>query len=918
MRLKIMSFGIVLLHVLLSLDRPTYAQIIPYGKTSVRSSRDSPSASGCLRGLCVVSGAIKRGKNLFYLFREFDTRLYKEVTSILFRNKPKHRVWVGVGEGPVVVDKPLRLAYKSNLTLLSPYGVALLPKATIDNVAWAGFVRAAGFEFLDGSLFIPDTLASPIIDQGARSESASLIRLDETAAYANRDLTGFLSSEFPMVFVSARKLKADKRLTLTDGSLDHSLIKVAGSSLVVPSNTDDRSVYLDEYVRSNHGKVDLFSDSLIDLSRVRVRARNFYMQGAPQAESVIAKSKIFTSFSQIYNGNLAVLSSRLLSLRSVQAYGRDLLRLENALVSARPRLRRMVGDVIMKTKKSDGTFAFDAHSRIDVSGRSISPDGGNIQLIPGSKSKPTRISAALVGRGSGRDGIDGNVFAYYLPKKSLKKLDHVSTFFCQKNCEDGRVVDQVVRDIAGTDLAASALSDFVYSRPFGFRLESTQIINEIIQEKDHIATARAIALLGLEQGIDYQTSKTPSLAEIQATLAAIPRQLGQGSADEGGRGRQRSKNRQAGAGSSFDVQPAVLYLSITRGLSDSDRDIDFIDIVLVPCCVKPTAVRVPVARDRLRSLLAGLYATVSLNRVSSGGLEYGKELYSLLFEPIESDLQASSIDTLLVFSDQSLQALPLGALHDGSSFLADRYVFSASPSLALANFPYVPIPSGKLLHLSATNFESLPPLLSVPGERNQLSKMSGVDFVYDDEFGPSSLAIPFNGDAFSRVHVSAHADFTNGDPLRSVIYTAKGVFGFEDFRALRAKRLNKPLDLFALSACRTALGDSLSELGFAGLALQAGARTALGTQWYVDDVVTSAFFVQFYSLLDQGMSKLQAYRRVVQAFMRGEVRVENGSIVGLNSQVLVRDLSSSQLETYRAGLAHPYYWSGIQMIGLPW
>ena len=908
----------MLQQVLLFLDQPVYAQIIPYGKTSIRSSRDSSSASGCSRGACVISGAIKRGKNLFYLFREFDTRLYNEVTSILFRNKPKHRVWVGVGEGPAVIDKPLKLAFKSNFTLLSPYGVALLPRAKISNISWAGFVRAAGFEFLDGSFFIPDTLASPIIDQGARSPLASSIRLGETAAYANRDLSGSLSSEFPMVFINALKLKAGKRLTFTDASLDHSLIKIAGSSLVVPSKTDDRSVYLGEYSRSNHGKIDLFSDGLIDVSRASIRARNFYMQGAPRLESVIAKSKIFTSFSQIYNGNLAVLSSRLVSLGSVQAYGRDLLRLENALVSARPRLRRMVGNIIMKTTKAYGFFAFDKYSTIDVSGRSTSPDGGNIQLIPGSKSKPTQLSTALVGRASGRDGIDGSVFAYYISKKNLKKLDHVSEFLCQKNCEDGSVVDQVVRDIAGTDLAASALSDFVYSRPFGLRVESPQAINEILQEKDHIATARAISLLGLEQGIDYKNSKTPSLAEIQETLAAVGRQLVTEPRDEGGSQRYLAKERHEGARGSAEFKPAVLYLSISPGLSDSDRDTDFIDIVLVPCCAKPAAARAQVSRDRLRSLLSGLYRSVSSDDTSSGGIDYGKELYSLLFKPIESDLRASSIDTLLVFSDQSLQALPLGSLHDGSSFLGDRFVFSVSPSLALTNFPYVPIPSGRLLHLSSITFESLPPLWSVRGERSELSKMSQIRFVNDDKFGPRSLSIPFEDDSYSRVHVSTHADFSMGDPLRSVIYTGNGEFAFKDFRALRLKRLNNPLDLFALGACRTALGDSLSELGFAGLALQTGARTALGTQWYVDDLVTSAFFVQFYSLLDRGFSKLQAYRRVVRAFIRGEVRVEDGSIVGLNGQVLVRDLSSSQLERYRAGFARPYYWAGIQMIGLPW
>ena len=56
----------------------------------------------------------------------------------------------------------------------------------------------------------------------------------------------------------------------------------------------------------------------------------------------------------------------------------------------------------------------------------------------------------------------------------------------------------------------------------------------------------------------------------------------------------------------------------------------------------------------------------------------------------------------------------------------------------------------------------------------------------------------------------------------------------------------KVTDFFGFSA-----GFSGSSAGFAGLALQAGARSAIGTLWYVDDVVTSAFFVQFYRFLSQ-------------------------------------------------------------------
>jgi hypothetical protein len=39
---------------------------------------------------------------------------------------------------------------------------------------------------------------------------------------------------------------------------------------------------------------------------------------------------------------------------------------------------------------------------------------------------------------------------------------------------------------------------------------------------------------------------------------------------------------------------------------------------------------------------------------------------------------------------------------------------------------------------------------------------------------------------------------------------------------------------------------------------QAGARSAIGTLWYVDDVVTSAFFVPFYRDLDAGLATAES------------------------------------------------------------
>ncbi|NEO87831.1 MAG: CHAT domain-containing protein [Spirulina sp. SIO3F2] len=46
------------------------------------------------------------------------------------------------------------------------------------------------------------------------------------------------------------------------------------------------------------------------------------------------------------------------------------------------------------------------------------------------------------------------------------------------------------------------------------------------------------------------------------------------------------------------------------------------------------------------------------------------------------------------------------------------------------------------------------------------------------------------------------------------------------------------VELLVLSACETALGDAQAKLGFAGLAVQTGAKSALASLWQVSDVGT--------------------------------------------------------------------------------
>jgi len=70
-----------------------------------------------------------------------------------------------------------------------------------------------------------------------------------------------------------------------------------------------------------------------------------------------------------------------------------------------------------------------------------------------------------------------------------------------------------------------------------------------------------------------------------------------------------------------------------------------------------------------------------------------------------------------------------------------------------------------------------------------------------------------------------------------------------------------PLDLLVLSACSTAAGDDRAALGLAGVAIQAGAKSALASLWSISDEATAALMGSFYkSRKAGGESKAQSLR----------------------------------------------------------
>lgn len=377
--------------------------------------------------------------------------------------------------------------------------------------------------------------------------------------------------------------------------------------------------------------------------------------------------------------------------------------------------------------------------------------------------------------------------------------------------------------------------------------------------------------------------------------------------------------------------PAVLWLSFNSGAASpasatptasaaSPAAASFLDLTLVAPEGEPIGKRVPVNQAEFSTLLRALYSQLSRQQSLDVGnaASPSRVLYSLLIAPMAADLQRLGVTTLLVAADPGLQAVPLAALHDGAQYFGERYAFSLTPSIGLTSLT-VPETAADARQLCAgsSRFEGLAPLPLVPQEISRISGEKGETY-FDQAFTPSVLLQKVADTKVARAHVATHAEFLPGGPSQSRLFTGTGSIPLDRFAEMRQRRRGQPIDLIALSACRTALGDRDSELGFAGLALQAGARSAIGTLWYVDDVATSAFFVQFYRYLDQGLPKAEALQATRLAMARGQIRLEGERVLGPDGRPLLEQLSATQQRRVRDGLDHPFFWSGISLLGAPW
>ena len=120
---------------------------------------------------------------------------------------------------------------------------------------------------------------------------------------------------------------------------------------------------------------------------------------------------------------------------------------------------------------------------------------------------------------------------------------------------------------------------------------------------------------------------------------------------------------------------------------------------------------------------------------------------------------------------------------------------------------------------------------------------------------------------YSVVHMATHAQFES-DYRRSFLLAHDDADhdGRPRGRGRRPALLRRPVDLLVLSACRTAAGDERAALGLAGVAVKAGARSALASLWAVNDESTALLIGEFYrQLATQSRQSRRVARRSARA-----------------------------------------------------
>jgi CHAT domain-containing protein len=268
-------------------------------------------------------------------------------------------------------------------------------------------------------------------------------------------------------------------------------------------------------------------------------------------------------------------------------------------------------------------------------------------------------------------------------------------------------------------------------------------------------------------------------------------------------------------------------------------------------------------------------------------------LYDILIKKTVTELKKHHITTLIIVPDKLLRTIPFAALHDGNNFLISKYALAITPGLTLTDIPNKLKPKNLNMLMaglskSVQGFSPLPNALNTIKaiEKQQLCPNIPYTSLTNKIFTAKNIYNQLNKKDYKIVYFATHGKFEPNTNL-SFLLTYDKKLNLNQLEQLIKLNNDQPVELLILSACETAVGDTQAALGLAGIAIKAGARSAIASLWQVSETSTSKLMTAFYRQICNN-----AYISKALSFAKAQTTL----------------MTHNQYK-------HPYYWAGFLLIG---
>lgn len=335
---------------------------------------------------------------------------------------------------------------------------------------------------------------------------------------------------------------------------------------------------------------------------------------------------------------------------------------------------------------------------------------------------------------------------------------------------------------------------------------------------------------------------------------------------------------------------------------------DRLEILVIPSSGKPFRKVVTEAHEV--DILSEAQDFVSnIRDVSSTDyLASAQTLYNWIVRPIDADLQAANIKTLVFVMDGPLRVIPIAALHDGKDFLVQKYAIATVPSMGMVNLKLRDRRRNSILAMGLTDaMQGLSALPSVEVEVNTIAtQVLQGDAFLNQSFTIENLKTQRKKQNYGIVHLATHAKFVSNTINGAFIQMWNERLYLDQLKSFNLG--SEPIEMLTLSACQTAVGKNL---GLGGVAAQYGAKSVLASLWTVSDTGTTPLMLSFYHNYPTAKSKAIALQQTQVALLTGTVRIEGQQIQGIPnlSAVTLKQLNQA------IDLKHPYFWASFILVG---